>query len=196
MRKFFALTILLASAVVFAACSGSSTEPPQNPGDTPSASYKRLFAAVKAKNPESIRKEMSAKTLALVKSVAAQQKKSEDEVVANGFTATTFSPLLPEIRDERVKDKMGAVEVWNDKDKIWEDLAFIREADGWKLAIGDVFAKTWNSPGKGQAARDREASNSMPGLNTGPQMMPMPSNTNGRSPVPAPPIAQPNSKRE
>lgn len=166
MRKILILTLVLTAAALVA-CGDSSTgqgngrnsQTLQNPNDTPTEAYKRLFAAVKSGNTNAIRKEVSTKTQEFAKAVAEKQKKSEVEVLSNGFTATTFSPTLPEIRDERVKDNMGALEVWNSKDNRWEDLPFIRETDGWKLAYGDFFAGTYRSPGKGLDLRQREAAN-------------------------------------
>jgi len=162
MRKILALTLLLAAAFAWA-CGGSGAK--QTTTDTPTEAYKRLFAAVKSKNTEAIRKEMSAKTQEFAKAVSARQKKTEAEVLSNGFTATTFSPTLPDIRDERVKDNMGAVEVWNSTDNRWEDLPFVLEPEGWKLAVGDLFANTYKSPGKGMDVRQREGSNSNSGTN-------------------------------
>jgi hypothetical protein len=69
---------------------------------------------------------------------------------------------------------MGAVEVHNDKENKWEDLPFIREDGAWKLAIGEMFANTWKSPGKSQAEKEREASNAMSN-----NMVPM--NVNGNA---------------
>ena len=176
MRKILTLTLVLALASILA-CGGSSTEPTQKDGDTPTEAYKRLYAAVKSKNTDAIRKEMSAKTQEFAKAVAARQGKTEQEVLSNGFTKTTFSPTLPEIRDERISDKMGAVEVWNSTDNRWEDLPFVRETDGWKLAVGDVFANTYKSPGKGLDVRQREASNTKSGTNRM-QMPPLPQGAN------------------
>lgn len=172
MRKILALTLLLAAAA-FVACSGPTAEhkkqPQQleNPNDTPTEAYKRLYAAVKSKDTEAIRKEFSTRTRDFAKMAAARQKVPESQVLANGFTATTFSPTLPEIRDERIKDDMGAIEVWNSTDNRWEDLPFIREKDGWKIAIGDQFANTYRSPGKGLATLQNEATNSLLGGNNG-----------------------------
>ena len=167
MKKYLALLTLLTIAVVFVACGDSpasnSDEVLENPNDTPTEAYKRLFAAVKSKNTESIKNEMSAATQAFAGFVGKQQNKTLDEVFANGFTQTTFAETLPEIRDERIKGKMAAIEVWNAKSNIWEDLPFIREKTGWKLAIGDAFNKSWTSPGKGRDAREKEAANVLSG---------------------------------
>lgn len=167
MKKIILLAGVLLSAAFFYGCggtAGSNTEKAlQNPGDTPTAAYKRLFSAVKSKNTVAIKAELSDKTIPFAESLAARQKKSVDEVFANGFTATTFSETLPEIRDERVKDRMGAIEVWNSKDSKWEDLPFVREETGWKLAIGDVFANTYRSPGKGLDMIEKEAANAAAG---------------------------------
>jgi hypothetical protein len=177
MRKILALTLLLAAAAVAFSCGGNTgtsgnSGSTQNPNDTPTEAYKRLFAAIKAKNTDAIRNEMSAKTKEFAKAVAARQNKSEVEVLSNGFTASSFAPTLPEIRDERIKDNMGAIEVWNDKDKRWDELPYIREADGWKLAIGDLFAGTFKSPGAGQSLREQQAINAT-SSNNGMQMAPV-----------------------
>lgn len=173
MKKYLALTILLCFAAVFVACGDDPAREANtggaavnaNPNDTPTEAYKRLYAAVKAKNIEGIKAEFSKKSIATAESQAARSKVPIEEVYKNGFTATTFSETLPEIRDERVKGDMGAVEVWNARDKIWEDLPFIREASGWKLAVGDAFAGTWKRPGPGRSLREMEAANIANGTN-------------------------------
>lgn len=173
MKKYLALTILLCFAAVFVACGDDPAQEANtggaavnaNPNDTPTEAYKRLYAAVKAKNIEGIKAEFSKKSIATAESQAARSKVPIEEVYKNGFTATTFSETLPEIRDERVKGDMGAVEVWNARDKIWEDLPFIREASGWKLAVGDAFAGTWKRPGPGRSLREMEAANIANGTN-------------------------------
>lgn len=181
MKKIFALTALLAAISALFACgsdNSANAEPPlQNPGDTPTAAYKRLFAAVKSKNTEAIKAEVSQSTHGFAESLAARQNKPIEAVYENGFTETTFSPTLPEIRDERVKDKMAAVEVWNSTAKKWEDLPFVRETTGWKLAIGDIFGNTYRSPGKGRDMIEREAANAM-NPNAGIKRVEIPGNAN------------------
>ena len=87
----------------------------------------------------------------------------------NGHTETTFSDTLPPIRDERIKDNMGAIEVWNSKSSKWEDLPFIYEDGAWKLAVGEAFAGSFKSPGKGRDQLEKEAanaiSNTLPAVN-------------------------------
>lgn len=165
MKKILTLGLFLSAMATLFACSdnpeSNSAKPLQNPGDTPTEAYIRLFTAVKRKNTEAIKQEVSEKTKALAESLASRQKSPVEKVYENGFTATTFSEQMPEIREERVKDMMGAIEVWNSRDKRWEDLPFIREETGWKLAIGDVFANTYKSPGKGRDQLEREAANVM-----------------------------------
>ena len=156
-------TLALAGFLI-SACSGSSANGTSTVGagggDSPTDAYKNLYTAVKSKNIDNIKKQMSKKTLDFAQSVASRQNSPLEKVFENGFTATTFSPSLPEIRDERVNDNMGAVEVYNSKDSRWEDIPFVKEDGKWKLAVGDLFAGTWNSPGKGRSVREMEASNS------------------------------------
>ena len=156
--------LLLSAAVTLAALGiGCDKQPAANDAgsDTPTDAYKRLYSAVKAKNIETIKQEMSKKSQEFAVSVAQRQNNPIEKVFENGFTATTFAETLPEIRDERVNGNMGSVEVWNAKDSIWEDLPFVVEDGRWKFAIGELFAGSFKSPGKGRAAREREAANVM-----------------------------------
>jgi hypothetical protein len=141
---------------------------------TPTDSYKMLFAAVKAKDTEKIKQAVSKNTHGLAEFMAAQFKQPIEKSYENGFTATTFADSLPEIRDERVKDNFGSVEVYNQKEKRWEDLPFIKEETGWKLAVGDAWGGTYKSPGKGQSQIEQETSNT-----SGNNVVPMFPNTNG-----------------
>ncbi|HEV8593752.1 MAG TPA: hypothetical protein VGQ55_16725 [Pyrinomonadaceae bacterium] len=161
--SFFAL-VLLFTALSCSNAPSASTE--TSGGDTPTETYKRLYAAVKAKDIETIKSLVSKKTHDLANMASQRNNVPIDKVYENGFTATTFSPTLPEIRDERVSDDMGAVEVYNSKDSRWEDLPFVREDGGWKLAFGDQFAGTYKSPGMGRDQKEKIAANSMPGANS------------------------------
>ena len=143
-------------------------------GNSPTDAYKKLYAAVKAKDPEAIKAVMTNGTLEFAKANAARTHQTLEQMIANGFTGTTFSPELPQIRDERVNGDMGAIEVFNSKDNRWEDLPFIREGDTWKLAIGEMWAGKFKSPGKGQAQKDAEAANAMSN-----NMIPLNANING-----------------
>jgi len=161
------VAILSLSCAKQTAQSGGKTQSGDK-AQTPTEAYKMLFAAVKAKDSEKIKQMMSKSTLGLAEFSGNQQRKSVDQILENGFVAPTLATSLTEIRDERVKDNFGAVEVFNPKDNRWEDLPFVLEDGGWKLAVGDIFQNTYKLPGKGQAQIEREASNTM---------MPMPANS-------------------
>ncbi|HEY0657863.1 MAG TPA: hypothetical protein VGD05_05290 [Pyrinomonadaceae bacterium] len=128
-------------------------------GTTPTDAYKKLYTAVKAKQPDAVKAVLSEKSLGFAQSVSERQNQPLAKVLENGFTATTFSETMPEIRDERVKGDSASVEVYNSKDSRWEDLPFIKQNGSWKLAIGDLFAGTFESPGKGRAQLESEAAN-------------------------------------
>jgi len=188
MKKIILGIILLTVASALIGCNQSSGSSAGTSENSPTGAYKRLYAAVKAKDTEAIKAVMTKKTLDFAKVLSSQQNKPIEQVFENGFTATTFSPTLPQIRDERVKDNMGAVEVFNSKDNKWEDLPFVNEDGSWKLAIGEMFANTWTSPGKGQSEKEREAANA-----AGNTMVPMNINANanftGVHPMPPAPPA-------
>lgn len=158
-QKIIAIGLLSALSLLVFACQPSTPTPKAGGAQTPTEAYKMLYAAVKAKNTEDIKKMMTGATLSLAEMQASQTKQTPEQVLANGFTETMFAASLPNIRDERVKENFGAIEVWNEKRRVWEDLPFIKEGDGWKLAVGDIFKGTYESPGKGQDFREKEAAN-------------------------------------
>ncbi|MBL8125344.1 MAG: hypothetical protein KIT61_03390 [Pyrinomonadaceae bacterium] len=180
MIRIISLALLILTVAALFSCQDQSkvkNTQLTNPNDTPTEAYKRLFAAVKKKDVEAIKNEFSAKTKEFAKAVATRQNVPLEKVFSNGFTSSTFSDQLPEIRDERIKDDMGAIEVWNSGENRWEDLPFVRESDGWKLAIGELFSGTYKSPGKGKSVIDQEAINAMSG-NKSVQNGQMPANLN------------------
>ncbi len=132
-------------------CSGAKS---------PTEAYQILYKAVKAKDTGKIKQMMSKNTLALAESQAQRQNQTIEKVLENGFLATTFSDTMPQIRDERIKDEFGAVEVYNQKESKWEDTFFINEGGGWKLAVGDLFKGSFKMPDKSKAQKEQEMSNS------------------------------------
>jgi hypothetical protein len=158
---FIALFIL---ATGLFACNNESpvnnTSPVTSGGSSsPTEAYKNLFAAVKKKDIEAIKKQLTQKTIEFGAMAAQRNNTPLEKMYENGFTATTFAETMPEMRDERIKDNMGALEVWNAKSNLWEDLPFINENGGWRLAVGDLFANTWVSPGRGLDSLEKEAAN-------------------------------------
>ena len=158
MRSLLFTTFLTALLAFILACDPAKTGGSITNG-SPTEAYKQLYAAVKSKDTEKIKAVMTKNTQAFAAMAAAKQNQPIEKVFENGFTATTFADALPEIRDERINGQYGAVEVWNAKDKRWEDLGFIYEDGAWKLAIGEMFGGTFKSPGVGRAIKEQEAAN-------------------------------------
>lgn len=156
-RKFIPALFVFSLMLIGFGCNGSENK--TNVKGTPTEAYKKLYEAVKSKNTDAIKAVMTKSTVAFAQAHAQRTNQTLEKVLENGFTATTFAASLPEIRDERVKDNMGAVEVYNSKESKWEDLPFVAEDGEWKLAIGDLFANTYRLPGKGRATLEMEAAN-------------------------------------
>lgn len=181
-NKIISFFLLLVSALAAVACqtqqagNGNAQQqpPPSKPtvkAESPTEAYRMLYAAVKAKDSETIKGLMSKGSLGLAGMSAGQQKKPLEQILENGLVAPTLAPSITEIREERVKDNFGRIEVYNEKEQRWEDLPFILEDGSWKLAVGDLFAGTFdpkNALPKGKAQIETEASN---------KTMPVPSNT-------------------
>ena len=173
LRIIFLVLLLSVIGFVFA-CSAMSRS-----GTTPTETYKLLYAAVKSKNPENIKKHLTKQTIEFGAMAAQRNNTPAEKVYENGFTATTFAETLPTMRDERVEGDMGALEVWNSKDSRWEDLPFIKEDGFWKLAVGELFAGSFKSPGPGLDLREKEAANAQSNSNIANV-----SNSNANSPIP------------
>ncbi|MCA1623142.1 MAG: hypothetical protein LC768_14645 [Acidobacteria bacterium] len=176
-NKIISINLVLVFALLSFSCQKQTApQPTTQPinAQTPTDAYKMLYAAVKGKDAEKIKQMVSKSTQGLAEFMAAQYKQPIEKSYENGFTATTFADSLPEIRDERVKDNFGAIEVFNQGKNAWEDLPFIKEDGGWKLAIGDAFNGTYKSPGKGKSQIEQEATNT-----TVNNAVPMITNTNG-----------------
>lgn len=152
MLRTFLLVIVVSILAIGFACRTA---------DSPTEAYKRVFAAVKSKDIEAIKKQLSKKTIEFGMMAAAKNSTPIEKMYENGFTGTTFSDTLPPMRDERIKENMGAVEVWNSKDTQWEDVPFVNEDGAWKIAFGDLFAGSFKSPGPGRERREREAANAV-----------------------------------
>ena len=181
LRIILLSAVLLVIAFVFA-CGGMASG-----GTSPTETYKLLYKAVKSKNTEDIKKQLTKKSIEFGLMASQRNNTPADKVYENGFTATTFSETLPTMRDERINGDMGALEVWNSKESHWEDLAFIKEDGAWKLAVGDMFAGTYKSPGPGRDQIEKQAANAAANSNVQSEQI---SNSNSpmsgvNTPVPA-----------
>ena len=81
---------------------------------------------------------------------------------------------------------MGAIEVWNSKERAWDDLPFINEDGSWRLAVGDIFSGGYKKPGKGRDEIEKEAANVMSPA--------APSNAAGKMPTANAPATGPATK--
>jgi hypothetical protein len=170
-----------------AAITNSNRAPVQTVvAKSPSEAYKLLFAAVKAKDSETIKQLMSKSSLGFAEFNANNQKITLEKSLENGLVAPVLSPTLTEIRDERIKDNFGAIEVYNAQTKSFEDLPFVLEDGSWKVAVGDIFQDTYKSPGKGRAQIERDSSNKSVPLSSN-SMSKMPDIPKGEQSIQVPP---------
>jgi hypothetical protein len=167
--------LLVPIAVLSVACGGAKGIP----GDSPTESYKRLYAAVKAHELAAIKMQITKQTYEFEVSAAKRAGKSTDDLIAAGCTETTYAETLPTIRDERIKGNMGAIEVWNGKDRVWEDLPYMLEDGAWKLAVAETITGKYKSPGPGRDFVEKQASNAV-----GTPSQDLSSSTVNRTPVP------------
>jgi hypothetical protein len=161
--------------------------------NSPIEAFSFLFEAVRSKNIDGIKQISSKATRELAQVSASSFKQSCFDSYKNGFTETVMQDKMPETRDLRTDGDVAAMEVRRADGK-WENIPFVKEGNGWKLAIGDLFFGRIKSPGKAQSILEQENANAR-GLNNG-TVNPMP-NKNGNAntfqavPVPNEPINKP-----
>jgi hypothetical protein len=168
--------------------SNSNRTVPTVKAETPTEAYKMLFTAVKAKDSETIKQLMSKSSLGFAQFNANNQKITLEKSLENGLVAPVLSPTITEIRDERIKDNFGAIEVYNAQTKTFEDLPFVLEDGGWKVAVGDIFQNTYKSPGKGRAQIENAASNKSVPMSSN-SMSKMPDIPKGNQSIQIPPVS-------
>src|SRR5687768_14190792 len=105
MMRIVLLFISLTMIAIGLACGGAETANINNTvvagggGSSPTDAYKQLFKAVKAKDIEGIKKMLTKKTIDFGAMAAQRNNTPIEKMYENGFTATTFSETLPELRD-------------------------------------------------------------------------------------------------
>jgi hypothetical protein len=132
--------------------------------NSPLEAYNFLFDAVHRKDVDAIKQVSSEATRQLAQVSANTFKKSCYDAYKNGFTESSMQDTMPETRDVRQDGDVAAMEI-KKKDGTWEDVPFVKEGNGWKLAQGDLFFGRIKSPGKSQSQLEQENANAR-GVNT------------------------------
>ncbi len=153
-KNLLPILFVIIGFTVLSACQSSASKT-----GTLAEAYKNLYDAVKSKNTENIKANMSKTTVDFALNVAEMQKKTPEEMFKNGLIQSTRAEKLPPTRNERIKDNMGALEV-QDTTGTWEDVPFVLEDGRWKLAVGDLFNGSYKKPAPSQA--ETEANNNVP----------------------------------
>ena len=107
MLRILVLITVLALMALGIGCSKESIG--TGGGATPTEAYKQLFAAVKSKDIEAIKRNLTKKTVEFGASAAVRTGSTPEKMYENGFTESTFAATLPTIRDERINGNMGSV---------------------------------------------------------------------------------------
>lgn len=148
--------------------------------NSPIEAYSFLFEAVKKGDTDAIKQISSKATRELAQFTASTYKKSCFDSYKNGFTETAMQEKMPETRDLRVEGDVAAMEVKTSKGT-WENVPFVKEGNGWKLAIGDLFFGKIKTPGKPQSILEQENANARGLGNIPPNPLANKNGTNGNT---------------
>jgi hypothetical protein len=140
-------------------CAEGGGEPATAIG-SPIEAYTFLFESVKKGDTAAVKQVSSQATRELAQFMSSSYKKTCADAYKNGFTETTMQEKMPQTRDVRISEdgNVAAIEVMRGDGK-WEDILFVKEGNGWKLASGDIFFGKIKSPGKPQSVREQENAN-------------------------------------
>ena len=123
--KTFALFVaVLALAVGAGACSKA--------GSSPTATAKAFYDAVKAKDVQGIKNNMSKASLDLMEKFAKMENKSLDDALKD--PSASNPPATFESQNEKINGDTATLEVKDEKGN-WETLPFVKEDGQWKIAL-------------------------------------------------------------
>lgn len=165
--------------------------------NSPVESFTFLFEAVKRGDTTATKQISSQATREMGQFIANSYKKSCADAYKNGFTETTMQETMPETRDLRMSEdgNVAAMEIKR-ADGRWENVVFVKEGNGWKLGLGDLFFGRVQSPGKAQSVLEQENANAR-GINNMIIQNPMGnSNKKGGNNNTFQPVPVPNEKIE
>jgi hypothetical protein len=160
-------------------CSEGGGEPAVAIG-SPVEAYSFLFEAVKRGDTAAVKQVSSQATRELAQFMANSYKKSCADAYKNGFSETTMQEKMPETRDLRMEGDIAAMEVKNAKGA-WENVPFVKEGNGWKMAFGDLFFGKIKTPGKPQSVLEQENANARGAMNAPLNPMANKNGANGNS---------------
>lgn len=126
------LTILIATLVFSAfGCSENNTE-----DGSPSDVLKIFIEAKKRRDVEAVKKTISADSIKLYEDLAKQQNTSVEALLTDNTGGVLQD--VPPMRNEKIKGNQATVEAQVPQTGVWQEIPFVKEEDGWKIAMDQV----------------------------------------------------------
>ena len=127
------LTILIAVLVVSAfACNENNIEE-----GSPSDVLKTFIEAKKRRDVEAVKKTISADSIKLYEDLAKQQNTSVEALLTDNTGGVLQD--VPPMRNEKIKGNQATVEAQVPQTGVWQKIPFVKEEDGWKIAMDQVI---------------------------------------------------------
>jgi hypothetical protein len=126
------LLILIASLLFSAvACNEIQTE-----DTSPSGVLKSFIEAKKKGDVEAIKKTISSDSLKLYEDMARQQETTVEALLTDNTGGILRE--IPPMRNEKIKGDVATVEAQVPQTGVWQEIPFVKEETGWKLALDKV----------------------------------------------------------
>lgn len=139
MKKFFLALIpslFLLLALTAASCELTGNGPLAEDAP-PSEVLKAFIEAKKKRDVEGVKKTISADSLKMYEDMARQQNTPVEALLTDN-TGSVLSDLPP-IRNERIRGDTATVEAQVPQTGVWQEIPFVREETGWKIAMDKVM---------------------------------------------------------
>lgn len=136
MRIYKTVIVALCAFFVFG-CSAAPDIPHQPQTASPTETLRTFLEASKKKDVETVKKTLSKGTMGVIEESARMQNTSVDELLKKDSGV----PLkeLPETRNEKIEGETASVEVKNVVTGEFDRIPFVKEEDGWKIALDQLM---------------------------------------------------------
>jgi hypothetical protein len=141
--------ILLSLFIFFSGCSSEPQNSPNSGGlknaaadqsvqidkDSPTGVLKAFTDAKNAKDPEGMKRALSAGTLKTFAEVAQGNNATVDDFLKRGNTTPLNKSEMPETRNEKITGDAATVEIKRSIGDKWRTLTFVKEGGAWKMDL-------------------------------------------------------------
>ncbi len=101
--------------------------------DSPTAVMTAFIEALKKKDAETIKKNLSKSSVEKLEESAKAENTTIDKMLSDGEDLS--NEKMPEMKNEKIEGDTATLEVQDEKTKKWDSVPFVKEDGAWKIAF-------------------------------------------------------------